>query len=80
MTRQEIITVLTPLAAKAFGIENITLKDSMSAANVAEWTSLSFMNLIASVEKEFGFKFKIMELFPINDMGALISAIEKKNG
>lgn len=77
MNRAEIVIKLTAIARDIFRDDNLTLSDNNNASNTEGWTSLNFMRLLEAVEKEFGFKFKMMELMGINDMGALITAIEK---
>lgn len=77
MERQEIIEKLTPAVCEAFQVETITLTDDMSAENVAQWTSLSFMTLLTEVENIFGFKFKMMEMLKLRTMGDIIAAIER---
>ncbi len=76
MNRNEIIEKLTPIAWQIFADEAIVLNDDLSAANVANWTSLSFMQFLTEIENQFGFKFKMMEILKFQNMGAVISAIE----
>jgi len=57
--------------------ESIVLNDDMSAGNVANWTSLSFMQLLTEIENQFGFKFKMMEILKLQTMGAVIDATYK---
>ena len=77
MDRNEIIEKLTPIARQIFADESMVLADDMSAANVANWTSLSFMQFLTEIENQFGFKFKMMELFNLKSMGNIIASIEK---
>ena len=76
MTREEIIERLTPIAQQIFVDEAMVLKDDLSAANVANWTSLSFMQFLTEIENQFGFKFQMMEILKLQNMGAVINAIE----
>ena len=76
MVREQIIERLTPLVREAFHDDTIVVIDSMSAENVASWTSLSFMQLLSKIEEQFAFKFRIFELLNIHNMGDLVSAIE----
>lgn len=72
MTREELITKLTPLAQEVFQKSDLVLTDNLCAANLATWTSLSFMQFLTAIETEFGFKFKMMELIKLRTMGAII--------
>lgn len=77
MTRDEIITKLTPIARDMFKDETLVLRDDMCAANVEAWTSLSFMMLLTEIENQFGFKFKMMEMLKLKTMGDIVAAIER---
>ena len=75
MTREEIIEKLTPIARTIFENQDLVLADDMSADNVATWTSLAFMQFLTEIENQFGFKFKMMELFNLKTMGNIIASI-----
>ena len=77
MTREEIIEKLTPIARTIFENQDMVLADDMSADNVPTWTSLAFMQFLTEIENQFGFKFKMMELFSLKTMGNIIASIEK---
>ena len=53
MTREELITKLTPLAQEVFQKSDLVLTDNLCAANLATWTSLSFMQFLTAIETEF---------------------------
>lgn len=75
MTREEVIEKLTPIARAIFENQDLVLSDDMSAENVATWTSLSFMQFLTEIENQFGFKFKMMELFNLKTMGNIIDSV-----
>lgn len=76
MNRNEIIEKLTPIARQIFADDTMVLNDDLSAANVANWTSLSFMQFLTEIENQFGFKFKMMEILKLQSMGAIIDSIQ----
>lgn len=76
MNREEIIEKLTPIAQQIFADDALVLNDDLTAANVANWTSLSFMQFLTEIENQFGFKFKMMELLKLQSMGAIIDSIQ----
>jgi acyl carrier protein len=76
MERNEIVAQLTTIASEIFQVENLVLTEDMSATNVETWTSLTFMQLLTAIEEHFGFKFKMMELIQIKNMGDIIRSIE----
>lgn len=77
MSREEIIEKLTPIARQVFANEALEITDNLSAANVPTWTSLAFMQFLTEIENQFGFKFKMMELFNLKSMGNILASIEK---
>ena len=77
MNREEIIEKLTPIARAIFANPELVMTEDMSAENVPTWTSLAFMQFLTEIENQFGFKFKMMELFNLKTMGNIIASIEK---
>lgn len=77
MTRENIIDAITVLAQEAFSDCSLTFDEKLDAGNVEGWTSLSFMNLLTMIEVKYGFKFKIMELVKIQNLGQLVDAVMK---
>lgn len=80
MTREEIISQLTPIAQSMLKDDTLVISDDLSAANVPTWTSLSFMMLLTEIENHFGFKFKMMEILKLQNMGAIIDSIQTHVG
>ena len=80
MTREEIISQLTPIAQAMLKDDTLVISDDLSAANVPTWTSLSFMMLLTEIENHFGFKFKMMEILKLQNMGAIINSIQTHVG
>jgi len=77
MTRQEIIDKLTPIAQETFETSELVLTEDMSKGTLDTWTSVTFMQLLANIEQQFGFKFKMMEIIQLQTMGDIIQSIEK---
>lgn len=77
MTREEVIAKLTPIVREVFGNDELVLDDTMSAETVPEWTSLSFMELLTEIQKQFDFKFNILEILHLQTMGLVIDTIQK---
>ena len=74
MDRNELKGQLEAIAREVFQKPELVISDAMSAADVETWTSLSFTQFIATIEKRYGFKFKLMELLQLRNMGAVIDA------
>lgn len=77
MTHELIVEKLTPIAQEMFNDNSLILRDDLSAENISTWTSLSFMLFLTEIENQFGFKFKMMEILRLQNMGAIIDAIQK---
>lgn len=75
MTSQQISEKVEVIAQTVFGQPSLKISDEMSAATVPTWTSLTFTQFLTEIENEFGFKFKMMEILKLKNMGAIISAI-----
>lgn len=74
MTREELTLEIQAIAREVFQKPELVVNDALSAADVDTWTSLSFTQFIAAIEKQYGFKFKLMELLQLRTMGAIIDA------
>ena len=77
MEREELVVEVQELAREVFEKPDLVISDSMSAADVDAWTSLNFMKFLTAVEDKYGFKFKMMELLQLRNMGAVVDATLK---
>jgi len=75
MDRNDVMDRITPIAREVFEKPDLELCDAMDAAQVDTWTSFAFMQLIEKVEKEFGFKFTMMELIKLRNIGTLVDVV-----
>lgn len=80
MERTVIIEKLTTVFCQVFDDENLVLTEEMTSDDVEKWDSLTHMQLITGVEKEFGIKFKLREILGWNNVGETIRSIEGKLG
>lgn len=80
MERNEVIEKLTPIFREVFSENSIELRDSMTAADVENWDSLTHMFMITKVEEVFGIKFKLRELNKLKNVGNLCDIIAEKVG
>ena len=77
MNREELKNEIQDIAQEIFAKPELVINDAMSAADVDTWTSLSFMQFLTAIEDKYGFKFKMMELLQLRNMGAVIDATLK---
>lgn len=80
MNRDILKNEIQTIARNVFQKPELVVNDALSAADVDEWTSLSFTQFIAAIEKQYGFKFKLMELLQLRTMGAIVDATLKHLG
>lgn len=77
MNREQLVEEIQDVARDIFGKPELVVNDGMNAADVDTWTSLSFMQFLTAIEDKYGFKFKMMELLQLRNMGAVIDATLK---
>lgn len=61
-----------------FSETNLTVGRQTTAADVEGWDSLTHINLIVAVEKEFRIRFTTAEVMRLKNVGELIDAILRK--
>ena len=77
MIREQLLEELQVVAREIFNKPELEINDAMNAADVDTWTSLSFMQFLTAIENKYGFKFKMMELLQLRNIGAVIDATLK---
>ena len=74
MNREQLTLEVQTIAREIFAKPELVITDVLTAADVDTWTSLSFMQFLTAIEDRYGFKFKMMELLQLRNMGAIIDA------
>ena len=69
---------LEEIIAKIFELEPSQIKKEMTPADIETWDSLSQLNLISAIEKEFQIKLEIDEIFTVMKIGDLYNLLSKK--
>lgn len=77
MTKEELKNEIQVIAREIFAKPELVITDTMGAADVDTWTSLAFMQFLTAIEDKYGFKFKMMELLQLRNMGAVVDATFK---
>jgi acyl carrier protein len=78
MTEQEVYARLTGIFRDVFDDEDLVVRPELTAADVAEWDSLSHVRLILSVEREFHTRFPVAEIANLQNVGELVSVISRR--
>jgi acyl carrier protein len=69
---------LTGIFRDAFDDPALEINDAMTAHDVEAWDSLTHINLIVAVEKEFKIKFTTGEVNQLRKVGDLVALIQRK--
>ena len=75
MTREEIFEKLNEVFRDVFDDEDITVTETTNADDIEDWDSLSHINLVVAVEKEFGIKFRMGEPQKMKNVGEMVNII-----
>jgi acyl carrier protein len=69
---------LTGVFRDVFDQDSLVLSSEMTANEVENWDSLTHINLIVAVEKEFRIRFTTSEVSGLKNVGALEALVESK--
>ena len=69
---------LTRVFRNTFFQPSLELEETMTASDVEGWDSLSHINLVLAVEKEFGISMTTRDVRSLKNVGDLMSLIERK--
>lgn len=75
---ESILSRLQPVFREVFEDESLTVDRGSDASSVDGWDSLAHVNLVASVEEEFGVRFALGELEDLQCVGDMVDLIERK--
>jgi len=78
MERNEILSRVQEVFREELELDDLELTDETTADDVEEWDSLSHVQLVVALEKAFAVKFSSREILSWDNVGDLISCIQKK--
>ena len=78
MERVEIRERIRKILITVLGHESFEMKEDLTAKDVDGWDSLTHMEIVTSIEKDFGVTFKLKELNKLKNMGTLIDLVLSK--
>ena len=78
MKREEVFERLNGVFQDVFDDESIVVNDETTSADIEDWDSLEHINLIVSVEQEFGIKFSMNEVTTMKNVGEMVTKIIEK--
>ncbi len=78
MIMNNLIEKLTDIFREVFDDDSIVLRNELTADDVENWDSLTHINLIVAIEKEFKVRFTTGEVSGLKNVGDLISLVSRK--
>ena len=75
---ENLLPRLETIFKDVFDNPELTITAKTTANDIPGWDSLSNINLIFAIEREFNVKFALGEIQELNNVGEMISLIEKK--
>ncbi len=78
MDRSEILKKLTEIFIDTIDNEDISLSENTTAADVDGWDSLSHIQLVVAIEKQFKIRFTAKEIQSWKNVGELLDSIAAK--
>jgi acyl carrier protein len=78
MNRTELIEYLQSIFCRVLGNDAITLNENTTAEDIAEWTSLTHVQLINEIESAMNVHFSVREMMGWQNVGEIMDSIEAK--
>jgi acyl carrier protein len=69
---------LVEVFRQVFDDDNLTLTDETTADDISEWDSVAHINLMFTIEQEFGVRFNGNELAELKNIGTLKTYLRDK--
>ena len=74
-TDNEILVRVRDVIAKVFGDDDLVVHSSTIAADVEGWDSVSNIEVMIALEREFGIRFNTGEMASVANVGELVTLI-----
>lgn len=78
MTDSELLEKIQDIMRDILDLDDLVISKETSADDVEEWDSLSNINIVVAMEKEFGVKFALGELQQLQNIGEMIDLLHEK--
>ena len=69
---------LKAVILKELELDDFTITDQTVASQVPGWDSLRHVQILCAVEKEFGIRFRSLEVLRLKNIGELQTLVERK--
>ena len=77
-SRGEILQKIEQIVIDILGASDLTLSEETTAADVPGWDSLTHVQIIVGVEREFGIRMNSTEIANLKDAGSLVDLVQKR--
>ena len=78
MTRSDILARIKTIMADVFDDDTLDPSEATSAEDVEAWDSLQHVRLLVAVERAFDVTFDTADIEGLDNVGDLVSLIERK--
>ena len=78
MDQRQLLKEVNDIFKDVLDEEGIVLTRETVADDVEDWDSLTHINIVVAIEKEFNIKFTSLEIQNFEDVGAMCDSISKK--
>jgi len=78
MERSEILKQVNEIFVNTLDNEDIVITETTRAPDVAEWDSLTHIELVVAVEKHFKIRFTAKEIQTWDNVGEMLDCIQQK--
>lgn len=79
MQEAEVLSKITGIFREVLELPNVVLTPQTVAADVKGWDSISHIDIVVRVEKEFAIKFTLREIQNLSKLGDLVELIIRKS-
>lgn len=80
MNRELVATKVAALMEDVFDLDELVYDDTLTAADIEEWDSLSNIRFVVAIEKEFSVRFSNTEIAALENVGQMVDLVLKKTG
>lgn len=78
MDRNEILTQVQDIYRDVLNNDEIILTEATTADDIVEWTSLTQVQLITTIEHEFNIRFSLRDMMDWKSVGDILDSLEEK--
>ncbi len=78
MERNELLKQINGIFVKTLDNDELVVQETTRAPDVAEWDSLTHIELVVAIEKHFKIRFSSKEIQTWDDVGQMMDCIQQK--